>query len=313
MSNADWRPAAGREVLAERAALLARLRAFFAERQVLEVETPLLCSGTVTDPHLVPIRCDERWLQTSPEYAMKRLLAAGSGDIFQISKAFRAGETGTRHNPEFTMLEWYRTGFTLEQLMLEVVELVCEVLERSHWSSVRYGELFGRRLGIDPHRASMEALEECARSHVNFSGSVDDRDGWLDLLMSHVIEPGMAEEGVVLVSHYPRSQAALARLKQQGDILVAERFELFVDGVELANGYLELSDPQEQAARFDAENAALSEKGGDTRPRDERLLAALEEGLPDCAGVALGVDRLLMLKLGAKRLEDVLSFDWHRC
>lgn len=243
---------------------------------------------------------------------MKRLLAAGCGDIYQICKAFRGGEAGARHNPEFTLLEWYRTGYSLEQLIGEVAELVCGILDRSEWVSVSYGDLFRQHLGIDPHRASLRELETCARDHVDYNGSGDLRDTWLDLLMSHVLEKRMADDGLVFVTHYPESQAALARLRRERDIAVSERFELFVDGMELANGYCELGDPLEQRGRFDAENARCSARGEPTRPVDERLLAALASGFPDCAGVALGIDRLLMLRMGADRVEQVLSFDWAR-
>jgi lysyl-tRNA synthetase class 2 len=240
------------------------------------------------------------------------LLAAGCGDIYQICKAFRAREAGARHNPEFTLLEWYRLGLSLEQLIEEVAELVCGILDRSAWASISYGDLFRRHLGIDPHRASTEELESCARDHVDFDGGGEGRDIWLDLLMSHVIEKRLAGEGLVFVRNYPESQAALARLRSEGEIAVSERFELYVDGMELANGYCELADPVEQGRRFESDNVVLSARGEPTRPVDERLLAALESGFPDCAGVALGVDRLLMLRTGAARIEQVLSFDWSR-
>jgi lysyl-tRNA synthetase class 2 len=193
-----------------------------------------------------------------------------------------------------------------------VAELVCGILDRSAWVSISYGELFRQHLGIDPHRASLRELENCARDHVDYGGSAELRDTWLDLLMSHVLEPRLAESGMVFVTNYPESQAALARLRRERDIVVAERFELFVDGIELANGYCELADPLEQRRRFADDNARLSARGEPARPVDERLLAALESGLPDCAGVALGIDRLLMLRMGAERVEQVLSFDWSR-
>lgn len=299
--------------LRARADTLAAVRAFFAARGVLEVETPLLGCATVTDPALAPLACADRWLQTSPEYAMKRLLAAGSGPIYQVCKAFRGGEAGSRHNPEFTMLEWYRTGFDLAQLMAEVAELVRGLLGEKPLEMLSYGELFQRHLGVDPHRASVGELEACARERLDYSGRAsagrdESRDTWLDLLLSHVIEPALA--GFVFVFDFPASQAALARLRQDGDVAVAERFELYVDGLELANGYRELTDPAEQRRRFEADNAVLRARGEAERPVDERLLAALEQGLPDCAGVALGLDRLLMLKLGVDRIDDVLGFDW---
>lgn len=296
--------------LRARAELLADLRAFFAQRDVLEVETPLLSRSTVTDPALAPVPCGDRWLQTSPEYAMKRLLAEGAGPIFQVCKAFRAGEAGPRHNPEFTLLEWYRPGFDLRQLMEEVAELVCGALGDKPVKYLSYRELFEAVLDLDPHLATTAELESCARLRVDYAGGAESRDTWLDLLLSHVIQPSLA--GMVFVFDYPASQAALARRRRDGDVEVAERFELFVDGVELANGYLELTDPAEQRRRFEADNAVLAARGEAPRPLDEQLLAALAAGLPDCAGVALGLDRLLMLKLGADSLADVLAFDWSR-
>lgn len=296
--------------LRARAELLADLRAFFAQRGVLEVETPLLSRSTVTDPALAPIPCGDRWLQTSPEYAMKRLLADGSGPIFQVCKAFRAGEAGPRHNPEFTLLEWYRPGFDLQALMAEVADLVCGVLGARPPQFVSYRELCTAKLGLDPHRASTAELESCARQRIDYAGGAESRDTWLDLLMSHVIQPSLS--GLVFVFDYPASQAALARLRREGEVQVAERFELFIDGVELANGYRELADAAEQRRRFEADNAMLAARGETPRPLDEQLLAALHAGLPDCAGVALGLDRLLMLKMGADSLADVLAFDWTR-
>lgn len=277
----------------------------------MEVETPLLCRGTVTDPALDPIRCGERWLQTSPEYAMKRLLAAGSGPIYQVCKAFRAGESGPRHNPEFTLLEWYRPGYDLRRLMEEVAELVGGVLGERAVTYLSYRELFQHFLDIDPHVASAAQLEACVRRRLDYAGGEESRDTWLDLLVSHVIEPQLA--GLVFVYDYPASQAALARLREDQGVMVAERFELYADGLELANGYFELADPAEQRRRFEADNRRLSDRQDNPRPIDPWLLAALDSGLPDCAGVALGLDRLLMLMQGSERLESVLSFDWSRC
>ncbi len=301
--------------LAGRAELLAQLRAFFAARGVLEVETPLLCSDTITDPAIEPIPCGQasgrRWLQTSPEYAMKRLLAAGSGPIYQVCKAFRAGEAGGRHNPEFTLVEWYRPGFNLADLIEEVADLVQAVLGTTLHRVMTYRELFHQYLGLDPFTVGVGELEAFARARLDYSGGTENRDTWLDLLLTHLVEPQL--EGLVFVHDYPASQAALARLREEGGITVAERFELYVDGVELANGYFELIDPAEQRARFEADNRVLAARGDAARPIDERLLAAMEAGVPSCAGVALGLDRLLMKKLGAERVQDVLSFDWSRC
>ncbi len=282
---------------------------------MLEVETPLLCSGTITDPAIAPVFCGgssgERWLQTSPEYPMKRLLAAGSGPIYQVCKAFRSGEAGARHNPEFTLLEWYRPGFSLAQLMQEVGDLVQAALGEKQVQVLTYRELFQRSLGIDPLTADSDELEAFVRQRLDYGGGAEARDTWLDLLLTHLVEPEL--EGLVFVHDYPASQAALACLREEGDVVVAERFELYVDGVELANGYYELTDADEQRARFEADNQVLAARGEATRPLDARLLAAMAAGLPACAGVALGLDRLLMMKLGVERLEDVLSFDWSRC
>ncbi len=321
----SWQPSAGLDALRTRAQLLAILREFFASRDVLEVETPLLCSGTVTDPSLTPITSGMRWLQTSPEYLMKRLLAAGSGPIYQVCKAFRAAEAGSRHNPEFTLLEWYRPGFDLTAIMAETTELVELVLGQQSVKTIGYRQLFIDHLDIDPFTASDAALARCAREHVEYSAEQEPRDTWLDLLMSHVIEPSL--RGITLVHSYPASQAALARVvsvldteaektgrpNAETEIACGLRFELYVNDVELANGYQELSEASEQRQRFQRDNAILEARGDKARPVDERLLAALAAGLPDCSGVALGLDRLLMLKLGARNLADVLSFDWSRC
>jgi lysyl-tRNA synthetase class 2 len=312
VSPENWQPVATQAALAARARLLAQLRTFFELRSVLEVETPLLGAGTVTDVHIDPMSCGERWLQTSPEYAMKRLLAAGSGSIYQICKAFRQGEAGTRHNPEFTMLEWYRPDFTLHDLVQEVASLVCEVLEREAWGQCTYQQLFQHYLELDPFTLDTAALAAFARERLDINFEPEHRDTWLDLLLSHLIEPHLAERGMLFVYDYPPSQAALARLRRDGDHQVAERFELYVDGVELANGYCELTDAQEQASRFAGDNEQRIAAGLASRPADLRLLQALEQGLPACSGVALGVDRLLMLQLGASSLAEVISFDWSR-
>ncbi len=299
-------------MLAARAGLLAQIRDFFARRAVLEVETPLLSAGTVTDPNIEPMAVAERWLQTSPEYAMKRLLAAGSGPIYQLCKAFRAGEAGLRHNPEFSLLEWYRPGFTLQQLMAEVADLVGSLLPRTDWHSFTYRELFQKFLDVDPFAADIGELRALSRQHIDLSFDEDGRDVWLDLLLTHLIEPRLAELGAVFVQDYPASQAALARLRQDGEDRVAQRFELYIDGLELANGYCELTDADELAQRFAMDNRQLQRAGSAARPVDQRLQQAMRAGLPDCSGVALGVDRLLMLQLAATGLGEVLSFDWQR-
>ncbi len=314
-----WRPGADSGCLRARAELLAQVRAFFAGRQVLEVETPLLCRAGVTDPAIEALRVEHgssiaspRYLQTSPEYAMKRLLAAGSGPIFQVSRAFRDGEAGSRHNPEFTLLEWYRPGFDHHRLMAETAELVCSCLGSREQSIRSYRELFRGQLGIDPFTASLEKLEALARQHLDVGGMTGDRDLWLDLLMSHLIEPQLPNPGLMFVYDFPASQAALARIAEEDGFQVGQRFELYVDGLELANGYCELTDAAEQRARFERDNARRREYGLPEHPLDEALLAALEHGLPACSGVALGLDRLLMLATGATDIREVLAFDWER-
>jgi len=313
----NWHPSATPEVLRARARLLHRLRAFFDARGVLEVETPQLSSRSVTDPAIEPLLVTSgtcvagaRFLPPSPEFPMKRLLAAHAAPIYQVTRAFRDGESGPRHSPEFTLLEWYRPGFDLETLMDEVAELLRLCLGERAERSSSYRALFHQRLRLDPMTASARELEAVARQHIEAGDLGGDRDLWLDLLMSHVIEPQL--EGVWFVYDYPPSQAALARVETRDGVEVARRFEVFADGVELANGFHELADAREQRRRFEADNARRRERGQPERPIDERLLAALEHGLPDCCGVALGVDRLLMLITGATDIRDVLAFDWSR-
>ncbi len=316
----DWRPVADLTAIRRRAGLLASLRRFFNERHILEVETPLLCSSGITDPSIEPFTATcadtlvpSRFLQTSPEYAMKRLLAAFGEPIFQITKAFRDGELGSRHNPEFSLLEWYRPGFDHHQLMAEVAELVSSCLGARPVTKYSYRQLFLERLAIDPFTAPRAELEAVARHHVDPGSLSGDRDLWLDLLMSHVLEPQLGNGTLCFVYDYPVSQAALAQVVRAGDISVGQRFELYVDSVELANGYCELTDAVEQRQRFARDNALRRECGQSERPVDEYLLAALAHGLPACSGVALGMDRLLMLATGASRIQDVLAFDWQRC
>ncbi len=307
---------------------MGRLRCFFARKGVLEVETPLLSAAGTTDPQIHSFetryagpgvaRGRPLYLATSPEFAMKRLLAAGSGPIFQICKAFRQGEAGRLHNPEFTLLEWYRPGFDHFQLMDEVEALVTELaagrLPAETAERMTYAELFWRHFGLEPHTASAETLARCAADFPALAGiSGLDRDGWLDLLMSHVIQPCLGQESLTFVYHYPASQAALARISQStaDSPAVAERFELFYQGVELANGFHELTDAGEQRARFELDLRRRRARNLPAVPVDERLLAALEE-IPPCAGVALGLDRLLLVFNGLTRLSDVIAFPFVR-
>jgi elongation factor P--(R)-beta-lysine ligase len=317
MSIRQWRPAAQLPVLQARARLNGQLRDFFADRDVLEVETPLLSHAIGTDPALHPVTAMYQalpgapartmFLQTSPEFAMKRLLAAGSGPIFQLCKAFRNGETGRRHNPEFTMLEWYRPGFTLTQLMDEVAALVDMVLDCGPCLRLSYRQLFQQELGIDPHAADAQLLAQTAARHIELSFQAASKEVWLDLLYSQVLEPGL--QAPVFIYDYPASHAALAKLDrdEQGQT-VALRFELVIGGMEIANGYDELADPYEQERRFQADLRNRSAQGLPEFPTDAALVAALVQGLPACAGVALGVDRLLMLQCGASTIDEVLAF-----
>jgi lysyl-tRNA synthetase class 2 len=247
------------------------------------------------------------WLQTSPEFAMKRLLAAGSGPIYQLCRAFRDGEAGARHNPEFTILEWYRPGWDHHRLMDEIDELLQTVLDTDACERLTYGEAFARHAGLDPHGAPQPELER----RVEALGVADPhklrRDDLLDLILTHEIEPQLGAPGPTFVHDYPASQAALARVRN-GKPPLAERFEVFVDGVELANGYHELVDPYEQRRRFENDLEARRREGLPDVPMDEHLLAALEHGLPSCAGVALGVDRLVMLAAGTLEISDVIAF-----
>ena len=284
----------------------------------MEVDTPLLSQGTVPDAGIdvfrFPGEGDEpdRYLQTSPESAMKRLLAADSGDIFQICKAFRKDETGRHHNPEFTLLEWYRVGWDHTALMREVTELLGTVLNSDGWQIWPYWALFIEVLGVDPldERTSLAALTDLAQSRIGSVPDGLDRDAVLDLLMSHCIEPGIGDWGVVFITDFPPSQVAMARYTSVDDVDVAARFECYVHGKELANGYWEQIDADALAAQLRAENTRRRQRGLPERPMDERLLAAHRHGLPECAGVALGVDRLLALKLGADNLVETISFGW---
>lgn len=317
MTDIPWQPSAAIETLQKRAAILATIRQFFAERQVLEVETPLLARYSVTDPYMEVLTADNPvageqpyYLQTSPEYAMKRLLAAGSGPIYQLCKAFRKGEAGSRHNPEFTMLEWYRPGFSLFDLMAEVEDLLkavlgCDLAARKK----SYREVFMDYLGLDPLTADCQQAEQLARQHLDVQMQSDRIDDWLNLLMAEVIEPHLKNAGPTFVYHYPASQAALARLESNDEGLwLAQRFELYAGGLELANGYDELTDAREQDRRFVADQQARKVSGRPHHDSDPYLLAALDAGLPECAGVALGLDRLIMLALEESSISRVLAF-----
>lgn len=327
--ESDWRPSATLEVLKLRARLLARIRAFFFARGVLEVETPVLSGAATTDPALASFATryagprfphgQTLYLHSSPEFPMKRLLAAGSGSIYQVCKVFRDGEAGRRHNPEFTLLEWYRIGFDHHRLMDETGELVMELLASSLSlqapERLTYREAFQRHAGLDPFAASVDEFGQAARMHgISVSSemvSENNPDPWRDLLLTHAVEPKLGQGRLTFIYDYPASQAALARI-QPGNPPLAARFELYLNGIELANGFHELADADEQRARFERQRHTREAAGMPAVPVDERLLAALAHGLPDCAGVALGFDRLVMLAGGARAIDEVLAFPLER-
>ncbi len=307
------------DALLLRARLYAVIRAFFAARGVLEVETPMLSAAANTEPNIESFATRfsghadagprERWLRTSPEFPLKRLLAAGIGDCYELGRVFRDGEAGRRHNPEFTLLEWYRVGFDHRRLAAETVALVQEALALAGRRAVvierSYAALFLESLGLDPHRADIADL--CAPlADIAIDPAGLTRDDWLDLLLTHRIQPTFAADRITVIHDYPASQCALARIRA-GHPSLAERFEVYLGTEELANGYHELDDAAEQRARFEHDNARRRARGQRELPPDERLLAVLD-GLPDCAGVALGIERLLMAMLGSETIADVLAF-----
>jgi elongation factor P--(R)-beta-lysine ligase len=328
----NWRPSATRAALARRATLLQRARGFFSERSVMEVETPILSAAAVSDPQIETLATQlagvpaPKFLCTSPEYAMKRLLAAGSGDIYQICKVFRDAEHGRWHSPEFTMIEWYRLGMDDAALMDEVEALVRVLLapERNLGPAERlgYAAALQRHAGVDAFGSSDEELRQAALRHGIVCDAELDRDAKLDLLMGLIVGPRLGHAGPCFICDYPASQAALARLRparaQPGAApntalpaslpAVAARFELYLNGLELANGFHELAAAQEQRARFDQDFKVRQARRQIQRPLDENLLAALEAGMPDCAGVALGFDRLVAISLGADRLAAAMAF-----
>lgn len=304
--------------------MLERLRGFFATRGVLEVETPVLSHAATADPHLASFLANgadprERfYLHTSPEFAMKRLLAAGSGAIYQVCKVFREGESGRLHNPEFTMVEWYRPGIDHHGLMVEVSELVENVLgpERAlgQPETLTYRDVFERHAGLDPHRTSVRVLAARTREFDITPPATlaeNELDGWRDLMLTHVVEPQLGRNRLSFVYDYPASQAALARVRP-GDPPLASRFEAYLDGMELANGFHELGDATEQHRRFQQDLERRRNAGLPEPPIDQNLLAALHAGLPDCSGVALGFDRLAMAACGAKSISEVMAFPFDR-
>ncbi len=306
----QWQPTASAFALNIRAQTLADTRAFFYDRKALEVETPLIGEATVTDPYIESLELlSGEYLQTSPEYYMKRLIAAGIGDCYQICKAFRQDETGSRHNKEFTLLEWYRLGFDTWQLMEEVADLIEHLLGFSHFDYLSYQDVFKQYIGIDPLTIETAALQHTACQHIDLSLPDGSKDDWLNALMSLVIEPQLGHDHPVFIYDYPPSQASLAKITQnESGQAVASRFELYIQGLELANGFDELTDHKLQEQRFIDDNLLRQRRQLTPKIIDKPFLAALSSGLPHCAGVALGLDRLLMIKLQASSIEQVMSF-----
>lgn len=312
-----WQPSADIQHLLDRAKIIAEIRQFFTERGLLEVETPVLSEFGVTDLHLSTFNTEfiapfgeqskTLWLSTSPEYHMKRLLAAGSGPIFQISKVFRNEEAGNRHNPEFTMLEWYRPHFNMHRLINEVDDLLQQILDCPPAESLSYQFAFQEYVGLDPLSATRQELVEMARKHHFMADENEDRDTLLQFLFSEVVEPQIGQERPVAIYHFPSTQAALAQVSSE-DQRVAERFEFYYKGLELANGFHELTDAREQRRRFEQDNRQREKHGLPIRAIDERFLAALEAGMPNSSGVALGIDRLVMVALGCSHINEVISF-----
>ena len=323
----DWQPSASFDALHLRARLNAAVRRFFDERGVVEVETPVLSRAGNTDPNIASFSLEfsgrtdgaprTRWLRTSPEYPLKRLLAADFGDCYELGRVFRDGEAGGRHNPEFTMLEWYRIGWDHRQLIHETAALVNTALalvgRKAALKQVSYHALYREQLGINAATASVEDLR-AALGDVVIDPSGLTRDDWLDLLMTHRLQPSFPTDQLLALYDYPASQCALARIRESSadGAPVAERFELYLGPLELANGYHELADAAEQGARFDRDLQRRVERNDVQPPRDENLLAALSAGFPACAGVALCMDRLMMAMLGTTRIADVLAFDFAR-
>lgn len=321
--NQDWQPTASIEQLRQRARLLSQIRQFFAERDVLEVDTPAMSHATVTDLHLHTFQTEfvgpgyadgrKLYFMTSPEFHMKRLLAAGSGCIYQINKAFRNEENGRYHNPEFTMLEWYRVGFDHHKLMDEMDALLQHVLQCGSAERMTYEQAFIQVLGVCPLEGSMAELKAVAATLglSDIAEPEEDRDTLLQLLFSIGVEGKIGQQSPAFVYDFPASQAALAKINQ-ADPRVADRFEVYFKGIELANGFHELDNPQEQLKRFEDDNAKRVSIGLAAQLIDHHLIAALDSGLPNCAGVALGIDRLIMLAIGCDHIDQVTAFPFPR-
>lgn len=309
-----WQPSASISCLKRRAELLKKARLFFYNRHYTEVETPCISKHTVTDRYIESIEVhyqgEPYYLQTSPEYFMKRLLAAGSGPIFQICKAFRHEEKGRFHNPEFTMLEWYHPGWSHLELMNEMSEFLTFCLNTAPADVISYESLFQHHFNINPHTATIHELAELTKEHMNLNSNEHlDKDSFLQLLMSDCIEPHLGLHKPTIVYDYPASQAALAKIKFNDHYSVAERFEVYLSGQELANGFHELTDPKEQENRFQQDQADRKLDNKKLIDIDRKLIACLEK-LPSCAGVALGFDRLCMIEHKTKHIKENISFSW---
>lgn len=315
-----WKPSASLHTLKQRAALMSRVRDFFSQRDIMEVDTPILSAAAVTDPHIHSLslsfqpqgfkEAKQRFLQTSPEYAMKRLLAAGCGPIYQICKSFRLDTPGSRHSPEFTMLEWYQPNYDHHALMNEMDDFLQALLKTPAAKRITYADLFFQETGLNPHTVSLTELTTFGNKHFEIASPITSIADWLDLIMSHCIEPSLGLDRPVFIYDFPISHAALARIRLSDDLPVASRFEVYFKGIELANGFHELQNANEQRERFVRELKHRQQMSLPSVPLDERFLAALQAGLPDCSGVALGIDRLMMLALEAEKLSEVLSFDF---
>lgn len=333
MNDSNWRTQASNNVLLERALMLKNIRAFFDAKSVIEVETPLLSRSATTDPHLDSLqsqfRDDVCYLNTSPEYAMKRLLASWRKPIYQICKAFRDDELGAYHNPEFTMLEWYRPDFDMRQLMEEVAELLgvlCRSLGRKNrdntglgnpeFDYISYQQAFEAFVGINPHQTSAkECYEAALLNHIDVPQGLaveeSELSNWLDWLLTQLVLPKFKKENFTFLYDYPVLQCSLAKIAEnEQQVLVAKRFELFFGEIELANGFNELTDAGEQLQRFKLENKTRKSLGKEASRIDKQFIAALDHGLPECSGVALGLDRVLMLLSQSKDIKQVLSFSW---
>lgn len=294
--------------LQQRADLLKRLRAFFHDRGFLEVETPLVSDEVIPELHIEPLQlANGQFLQASPELPMKCLLAEGATAIFQVTHSFRAGESGKLHNPEFTIVEWYRVGDDMEAGIALVDELMQALLHTPSAKRTSYADAFRRYASIDPFATTLDELAAIEPAAAGFD--LANRDEWLNLILAKRVEPQLGDDRPEILFHYPASQAALAKTTRAANGHdVAERFELYYRGIELANGYHELADATEQRRRFEQVNAERQADGRPTLPIPETLLAALEQGFPDCTGVALGFDRLAMLATGAESIDEVLTF-----